>query len=319
VTRTHPCPPSARLGFARRGSCVSLPCLELGLAHYIGSIRQIPRLTPEEEAAVGALCAAGDVSAQKRMVEANLRLVVHVAYRFQNCGLAMEDLIAEGALGLMRAAERFKPDLGRIGTYAIWWIRQSIQRAIRHAQHIRLPENVAVEVHRLARAQRQLRLDLGREPTELELQVETEASPRAMRVFVDGITHTVSLDAPITADGDSDLTLADQLASEQPEPVSEALSLVEVLPLHLKDLDAMSAQVLTLYFGLNGEPPRSLEAIARKLGVSSAWIGQVRDKTLARLRQKLTKYLERKPEDTESDRLQQELQALRNQALAAAA
>jgi RNA polymerase sigma factor (sigma-70 family) len=289
------------------------------LAHYIGSIRQIPRLTPEEETAVGALCAVGDVSAQKRMVEANLRLVVHIAYRFQNCGLAMEDLIAEGALGLMRAAERFKPDLGRIGTYAVWWIRQSIQRAIRRAQHIRLPENVAVELHRLARTQRLLRLALGREPTDLELQVETEASPRAMRVFLDGTIHTVSLDAPITADGDGDLTLADLLASEQPEPVSEALSLVEVLRLHLNDLDAKSTQVLTLYFGLDGEPPRSLEAVARELGVSSAWIGQVRDKALARLRNKLTKYLERKLGDTESERLQKDLQALRNQALAAAA
>jgi RNA polymerase sigma factor (sigma-70 family) len=293
--------------------------MELGLEYYIGSIRQIPRLTPEEEAAVGALCAAGDVSAQKRLVEANLRLVVHVAYRFQNCGLAMEDLIAEGALGLMRAAERFKPDLGSIGSYAVWWIRQSIQRAIRRAQHIRLPEHIAIEVHRLARAQRQLRLDLGREPTELELQVETEASPRAMRVFLDGITHTVSLDAPITADGDGDLTLADQLAGEQPEPVSEALSLVEVLRPHLKDLDAKSAQVLTLCFGLNGEPPRSLDAISLQLGVSSAWIGHMRDKALARLRRKLTKYLERKPGDTESDRLQRDLQALRNQAMAAAA
>jgi RNA polymerase sigma factor (sigma-70 family) len=252
-------------------------------------------------------------------VEANLRLVVHVAYRFQNCGFAMEDLIAEGALGLMRAAERFKPDLGSIGSYAVWWIRQSIQRAIRRAQHIRLPEKVAIEVHRLARAQRQLRLDLGREPTELELQVETEASPRAMRVFLDGITHTVSLDAPITADADGDLTLADQLAGEQPEPVSEALSLVEVLRPHLEDLDATSAQVLTLCFGLNEEPPRSLDAIALQFGVSSAWIGQVRDKTLARLRHKLTKYLERKPGDTESDRLQKDLQALRNQALAVAA
>ena len=289
------------------------------MERYIGSIRQIPRLTPEEEAAVGELCAAGDVSAQKRLVEANLRLVVHVAYRFQNCGLAMEDLIAEGALGLMRAAERFKPDLGSIASYAVWWIRQSIQRAIRRAQHIRLPEKVALEVHRLARGQRQLRLDLGREPTELELQVETEASPRAMRVFLDGTTHTVSLDAPITADGEGDLTLADQLAGEQPEPVSEALSLIEVLRSHLKDLDAKSAQVLTLCFGLNGEPPRSLDAIALELGVSSAWIGQVRDKTLARLRHKLTKYLERKPGDTEGDRLQKDLQTLRNQALAVAA
>jgi len=252
------------------------------------------------------------------MVEANLRLVVHVAYRFQNRGLSMEDMITEGTMGLMRAAEKFKPDLGSIGTYAMWWIRQSIQRAITRAQHIRLPEHVALEVYRLARTQRQLRLDLGREPTELELQVETEASPRAMRVFRDGLTRTVSLDAPLSVDGESDFTLADQLAGEEPEPVSESLSLVEVLRPHLDHLDPMSAKVLTLCFGLNGEAPQTLDAIARDFEVSSAWIGQVRDKALGRLRQKLTKYLERETPESEHDRLQEELQALRNLAMAAA-
>ena len=268
---------------------------------------------------MGALCAAGDVLAQQRMVEANLRLVVHIAYRFQNRGLAMEDLIAEGAMGLMRAAERFRPELGTIGTYAGWWIQQSIQRAIRRAQHIRLPDNVAIEVHRLARTQRQLRVDLGREPTEMELQLETDASPRAMRVFLEGITHTVSLDAPLSVDGDGDLTLADQLADEQPEPASEILSLVEVLHPHLKNLDSTSVEVLTLCFGLNGEPPQSLEAIARLFGVSDAWIARIKDKALTRLRQKLTKYLEQRTLERERGRLQEELQDLRNQAMAAAA
>ena len=289
-----------------------------GLEHYIGCIRQIPRLTPQEEAAVGALCAAGDVSAQQRMVEANLRLVVHIAYRFQNRGLSMEDMIAEGNVGLMRAAERFKPDLGTFATYAGWWIRQSIQRAITRSQHIRLPENVALEVYRLMRAQRQLRLDLGREPTELELQVETEASPRAMRVFLEGITDTVSLYAPVSVDGDGDFTVADQLAGEQPEPVSETLSLVEVLRPHLNDLDPMSGKVLTLCFGLDGQPPQTLQAIARDLGVSTGWIRQLRDKALTRLRRKLAKYLERETLESERDRLQADLQALRNLALAAA-
>jgi RNA polymerase primary sigma factor len=153
----------------------------------------------------------------------------------------------------------------------------------------------------------------------LELQVETEASPRAMQVFHEGITHTVSLDAPLSVDGEGDFTLADQLASEQPEPVSETLSLGEVLRSRLGDLDAMSGEVLTLCFGLNGEAPWTLKAIARHFGVSVGWIGQVRDKALTRLRQKLTKYLERTAPETERDRLQQELQALRNMAMAAAA
>ena len=290
-----------------------------GLEHYIGCIRQIPRLTPQEEAALGALCIAGDASAQKRMVEANLRLVVHVAYRFQNRGLSVDDLVAEGNIGLMRAAEKFNPGLGTFATYAVWWIRQSIKRAITRAQHIRLPENVALDVYRLMRTQRQLRLDLGREPTELELQVETEASPRAMRVFRDGTTNTVSLDAPLAVDGEGDFTLADQLAGEQPEPVSETLSLREVLGSRLQDLDAMSGEVLTLCFGLNGESPRTLRDIARHFGVSIGWIGQVRDKALARLKRKLTKYLEQNTPESESDRLQKELQALRDLAMAAAA
>jgi RNA polymerase sigma factor (sigma-70 family) len=292
--------------------------VESGLEFYIGCIRQIPRLTPEEEAAVGALCAAGDVAAQKRMVEANLRLVVHVAYRFQHCGLSMEDMIAEGAIGLMRAAERFKPELGTIGSYAVWWIRQSIQRAIARSKHIRLPENVMHELHRITRAQRQLQLELGRAPTELELQVETEASPRAMRVFLDGVTNTVSLDAPLAGDDESDLTLADQLAGEQPEAVSETLSLAEVLRQSLDELDTMSAKVLTLCFGLNGEPPQTLSSIAEDFEVSKARIGQVRDKALGRLKQKLTKYLERSTLETDRERLQKDLKAFRDQVLAAA-
>jgi RNA polymerase sigma factor (sigma-70 family) len=259
------------------------------------------------------------VSARQQMVEANLRLVVHTAYRFQNRGLSMDDMVAEGNIGLMRAAERFNPELGTFGSYAVWWIRQSIQRAITRARHIRLPEKVALEVYRLTQAQRQLRLDLGREPSELDLQVATEASPRAIRVFMDATINTVSLDAPLSVDGDSDFTLADQLAGEQAEPVSEALSLVEVLRPHLDDLDNMSAAVLTRCFGLNGEPSQTLEAIARDLGVSNGWIRQVRDKALTRLKQKLTKYLEQKTLESEQDRLQEDLQALRNQALAAAA
>lgn len=298
--------------------CGILLLVTSGLEHYLGCIRQIPRLTPQEEAEVGALCAAGDVSAQRRMVEANLRLVVHIAYRFQHLGLPMEDMIAEGALGLMRAAERFKPELGRFGTYAVWWIRQSIQRAVTRAQHIRLPQNVALEVHRLSRVQRQLRLDLEREPTELELQLETGASARAMRVFLEGITRTVSLDAPLSQDGEGDFTLADQLSEAQPEPVSEVLSLVEVLRRHLKDLSAMSAAVLTRCFGLNGEPPKTLEAVARDFGVSTARIGQLRDKALVRLNQKLRQYLEGTTLERERDRLQKDLQALRKLALAAA-
>jgi RNA polymerase sigma factor (sigma-70 family) len=254
--------------------------------------------------------------AQRRIVEANLRLVVHIAYRFQNCGLSMEDMIAEGALGLMRAAEKFKPGLGSLGSYAGWWIRRSIQRAIARARYIRLPDNVAREVHHLARAQRQLRLDLGRDPTELELQLATEASPQAMRVFQQGTADTVSLDAPLAPDGEDDFTLADQLAGEQPEPTSETMSLVELLGPHIKDLDAISFSVLSRCFGLNGEPPQTLEAISRDFGVSRTRIAQMRDKALKRLKTKLTKCLEQ--ETSESDKLQREIQAFRKLLMAAA-
>jgi RNA polymerase sigma factor (sigma-70 family) len=265
---------------------------------------------------VGALCAAGDVSTQRRMVEGNLRLVVHIAYRFQHCGLSMEDLIAEGALGLMRAAERFKPDLGSIGSYAGWWIRRSIQRAIARSRHIRLPEGVAAEVHRLARTQRQLVLDLGREPTELELQLATEASPLAMRVFRQGAADTVSLDAPLTLDGEDGFTLADQLAGEQPESISETMSLVELLGPQLDDLDPMSLKVLSRCFGLNGLPPETLESIAKDLGFSRTRIAQLRDKALKRLKRKLTRYLEQ--QTSERDKFQREIQAFRKQLLEAA-
>jgi RNA polymerase sigma factor (sigma-70 family) len=296
-------------GLLALSAVLALLCVELGLEHYIGSIRQIARLTPEEEAAVGAQCAAGDVSAQMRMVEANLRLVVHIAYRFQNCGLSMEDMIAEGALGLMRAAERFNPDLGSIGSYAGWWIRRSIQRAIARSRHIRLPESVAAEVHQLARAERELRLELGRGPTELELQAATEASPQAMRVFQQGMADTISLDAPLTLDGEDDFTLADQMVGEQAEPTSEKMSLVELLGPQLKDLDPMSVEVLSRCYGLDGQPPETLESIAKDLGFSRTRIAQVRDKALKRLRRKLTKFLERQVSEREI--FQKEFQAFR--------
>jgi len=308
--------PTSLISLPVLSGMLALACVALGLEHYIGSIRRIPRLTPEEEAVVGAQCAAGDVSAQRRMVEANLRLVVHIAYRFQNCGLSMEDMIAEGALGLMHAAERFKPDLGSIGSYAGWWIRRSIQRAIARSRHIRLPESVAIEVHHLARAQRQLRLELGRDPTELELQVATEASPSAMRVFRQGMADTVSLDAPLTLDGEDDFTLADQLAGEQPEPTSETMSLGELLGPQLKVLDPMSVEVLSRCFGLNGEPPETLESIAQDLGFSRTRIAQVRDKALKRLKRKLTRYLEQQV--PKSDDFQREIQAFRKFLLEAA-
>ena len=200
--------------------------MELGLEHYIGSIRQIPRLTPEEEAAVGALCAAGDVSAQKRIVEANLRLVVHVAYRFQNCGLAMEDLIAEGALGLIARQNGSNPISGdrELRLSGGFGRVSSARSGARNTSGCRKRSRLkSIGSHGRSAS---FGWNWGGNPPSWSCRLR----PRLRRgrcAFSWMGSPTPFADAPIPADGEGDLTLADQLAGEQAEPVSEALSLVE--------------------------------------------------------------------------------------------
>jgi len=256
------------------------------LAVYLRDISRIPLLSREEEVELARRVRQGDEAAKARMVESNLRLVVQIARRYRNRGLALPDLVEEGNLGLLHAVEKFDPDRGtRFSTYATWWIRQAVARALANqARTIRLPVHMEVLLARYVREQQRLTQALGRTPTSEELA-------RALKTTVEEIDeleqirqHPVSLDAPV-ADGDA--TLGDVIAARAADP-TETLSgllrrradLVSVLD----DLAANERTVLRHRFGLEGEAPQTLEAIGGRLGLSRERVRQIEGAGLRKLR-----------------------------------
>ena len=188
------------------------------LGVYLSEIARIPLLTREEEEALARRARAGDEVAKQRMVEANLRLVVQIARRYLNRGLPLPDLIEEGNLGLLRAVEKFEPERGtRFSTYATWWIRQAITRALANqARTIRLPVHVELLLARYVREQRRLTQALGRSPTAKELAQALGTSEREIAELEEVRQHPVSLDAPASAG--SSATLGDLIADRGAEP-----------------------------------------------------------------------------------------------------
>jgi RNA polymerase primary sigma factor len=219
------------------------------LSDYLRETSRIPRLSPEEERALGRRVLAGDAEAERRMIEANLRLVLAVARRYRNRGLPLPDLIAEGNLGLLRAVRKFRPDKGtRFSTYAIWWIRQAVVRALANqARVIRLPVHVQLLLGRYRKERERLTQELGRPPS------------------LDEVAR--SLEIP-----------AEQLAGleeiRQP-PLSLEL---------LDDLPESERTVIRLRFGLSGEEPLTLEAVGQRLGLSLERVRQIEGAGLKKLR-----------------------------------
>lgn len=264
------------------------------LERYIAEIRAIPMLSEEERPRVYAACAAGDPAARQRMVEANLRLVVKIAYAYRNRGMPVSDLITEGVTGLQRAVERFNPELAAFSTYAAFWIRQAIQRALERWRHIRLPSFVVSDLTKLSRVERLLRIELGRDPTESEIRESSDVSASALRVFFDGGMLTVSLDAPVGSE-DEHFTMADTLAEEPSEQLPEHLAVPELIGPLLAGLQSTWQAVLRLSFGLDGSPPMSFEEIGRTLGISRTRVGIIRSRALVILRRRLKPYLKQFP------------------------
>jgi RNA polymerase sigma factor (sigma-70 family) len=257
----------------------------LGL--YLSDIAKVPLLAPEEEQELATRVQAGDAEAERRLTEANLRLVVRVARRYLNRGLSLLDLIAEGNLGLLQAVKKFQPGRGtRFSTYAVWWIRQAVARALANqARTIRLPVHIELLLGRRAKAKALLTQELGRAPT-------TEEIARALNHPVEEIEHiermsqrTVSLDAPPMPGGGG--TVEDLVKDSEPLPgagLGAALKAREDLAGVLRDLPDTERDVLRLRFGLSGEEPMTLEAIGRKLGVTRERVRQIEAAALQRLR-----------------------------------
>ena len=267
---------------------------------YLKEIGQVPLLSAEEEQTLARAARAGDADARRRLSEANLRLVVSVAKRYAGRGLPFLDLIQEGNLGLMKAAEKFEPDRGfKFSTYATWWIRQSITRAIAdQGRTIRIPVHLVEHINRVRKTAGELLRKNGREPTAEEIAVRLEMEPDRVRELLQLAQEPVSLETP--GGEEEDAHLEDFIQDEEAGiPVDEAgrqLLRRELMSV-LKSLTPREERVITLRFGLDDGRPRTLEELGKEFNVTRERIRQIEAKALRKLRhpsraKRLRDYLE---------------------------
>lgn len=254
---------------------------------YLKEIGRIPLLTPEEEVELAKRMEAGDEEAKKRLIESNLRLVVSIAKRYVGRGMLFLDLIQEGNMGLIKAVEKFDYRKGyKLSTYATWWIRQAITRAIAdQARTIRIPVHMVETINKLVRTSRHLLQQLGREPTPEEIAEEMGISADKVREILKVAQEPVSLETPIGEEEDSHLGdfIEDQ---DAPAPADAAsfLLLREQIEEVLDTLNPREQKVLRLRFGLDDGRARTLEEVGREFGVTRERIRQIEAKALRKLR-----------------------------------
>jgi RNA polymerase primary sigma factor len=254
---------------------------------YLREIGQVPLLTSAQEVALARLVEKKDVEAKRRLTEANLRLVVSIAKRYMGRGLLFLDLIQEGNLGLIRAVEKFDYRLGyKFSTYATWWIRQAVTRAIAdQARTIRVPVHAVETINKVNRVQRELVQKSGREPTVAEIASALGISPNKVRDIQKANQEPVSLETPVGDEDESELGdfIEDEDADQPLEVVFREIRREELFRV-LDSLPARDRKVLELRFGLKGERPRTLEEVGERFGVTRERIRQVEAKTLNRLK-----------------------------------
>ena len=254
---------------------------------YLKEIGKVPLLTPEEEQELAKRMAEGDAEAKHRMEEANLRLVVSIAKRYVGRGMLFFDLIQEGNLGLIKAVEKFDYTKGyKFSTYATWWIRQAITRAIAdQARTIRIPVHMVETINKVIRVSRQLLQELGHDPSAEEIAAEMNMPVDKVRDILKIAQEPVSLETPIGEEEDSQLGdfIEDAQAVAPPEAASDSM-LREQLDQVLDGLADRERKVIKLRFGLEDGHPRTLEEVGREFGVTRERIRQIESKTLAKLR-----------------------------------
>ncbi len=254
---------------------------------YLKEIGKVPLLTPEEETALAKLMAEGDEDAKRRMAEANLRLVVSIAKRYVGRGMLFLDLIQEGNLGLIKAVEKFDYTKGyKFSTYATWWIRQAITRAIAdQARTIRIPVHMVETINKVIRVSRQLLQELGHDPTAEEIAAEMNMPVEKVRDILKIAQEPVSLETPIGEEEDSHLGdfIPDEDASEPSEAASFSL-LKEQLMEVLETLTPREKKVLELRFGIEDGRTRTLEEVGKEFNVTRERIRQIEAKALRKLR-----------------------------------
>ena len=269
---------------------------------YLREIGKIPLLTPEEEADLAQRIVKGDQKAKNKMVESNMRLVVSIAKRYGGRGLDFLDLIQEGNTGLLRAVEKFDPEKGfKFSTYATWWVRQAITRAIAdQARTIRIPVHMVETINKVLRTTRKLTTDLNREPTTEEIAAELHMEPEKVDYVMRIKQDIASLDASVGRDGDDeDSVLGDFVEDEErisPEDSAANQILKEQLSEIISTLTDREQKIIRLRFGIGGGRPHTLEEVGAEFDVTRERIRQIEAKALSKLRKnkdtkKLHEYL----------------------------
>jgi len=266
--------------------------LDGGIKIYLREIGKTPLLTPAEEVQLAARIKNGDEAARQHMIQANLRLVVKIAQDYANYGLPLLDLISEGNIGLMKAVERFDPNKGgKLSTYAAWWIKQSIKRALANqSKTIRLPVHMVDKISKMRRVAMSMSEELGREPTDDELSEEIGIDRAKLSQLTAASLRPASLDAPISDDDNTEFgeIVGDDTASTPFDLLSDK-NMHGQLDGLLDVLDERELKIIMARFGLDGQKPKTLEEVGQEFGVTRERIRQLQNIALRKLRRALAK------------------------------
>jgi RNA polymerase primary sigma factor len=257
---------------------------------YMRDIRGYPLINIAEEARLAGRIRRGDAEARLQLIRANLRLVVKIAHDFKGMGLPLSDLISEGNIGLMRAAEKFDPAKGaKFSSYAAWWIKQAMRRALfEKSKMIRVPIASATKIRKIRSVQGRLERELGREPTAAEVAAQVDFSERVVTRLQKADLRTVSLEDPILRGEDGELkNLIPDDSSDSPAKLVDDHEALARMNLLLQELDVREQRILLMRYGLDGSRPKTLDEVSRHIGRTRERVRQIQQRALGKLRQRI--------------------------------